>query len=145
MINTQLPDLLCPAISRVDIAWLCVATDDPNPIHLDITFAREQAGYRDVVVPGTLMVGWIGEYLEDYAGGPENVLDWRIRFTAPVWPGEQITLTGNIVEATVDQEKVEVLATTTDGKLAARVSANIKRLSANLQTAQSISSPLSKA
>lgn len=123
----ELAEFLCPVITRVDIAWLCVATDDPNPLHLDINFARDEAGYQDVVVPGTLMVGWIGEYLEDYAGRPEMVLDWRIRFTAPLWPGEQIKLTGTVVEELAEKVKVEVLASTTEGKLVARISANLQK------------------
>ncbi len=125
--NQELAEFVCPVISRVDIAWLCVATDDPNPLHLDIDFARQQAGYQDVVVPGTLMVGWIGEYLEDQAGCPENVLDWRIRFTSPVWPGEQIRLTGKVVQELADTSALEVLAATTDGRVVAKVSAHVGR------------------
>ncbi|MES2414875.1 MAG: MaoC/PaaZ C-terminal domain-containing protein [Pseudomonadota bacterium] len=119
-------EFICPVINRVDIAWLCVATDDPNPLHLDINFAREKAGYQDVVVPGTLMVGWIGEYLEEYSGAPENVLDWRIRFTAPVWPGEQIKLTGNVLEEIGERVKLEVIASTMEGRQVAKVSACLK-------------------
>jgi acyl dehydratase len=127
MENKQITEFLCPVITRVDIAWLCVATDDPNPLHLDIHFAQKEAGYQDVVVPGTLMVGWIGEYLEEFAGQPEKVLDWRIRFTAPVWPGEQINLAGQITEVTQENIKIEVLATTNEGKLVARVSAHLQK------------------
>ncbi len=126
MKKAQPVDFICPLISRVDIAWLCVATDDPNPLHLDINFARDEAGYQDVVVPGTLMVGWIGEYLEDYAGAPEKVLDWRVRFTAPVWPGEQIKLTGSIVEETPARVNIEVVASTIEGRVVAKIAANLQ-------------------
>jgi len=43
--NTPPPTRECPIITRVDIAWVCVATDDPSPLHLDDAYAHE-AGHR---------------------------------------------------------------------------------------------------
>lgn len=127
----QPPEFLCPVISRVDIAWNCVATDDPNPLHLDPGFAVKIAGYQDVVVPGTMLVGWVGEYLEEWAGGPANLLSWRIRFVAPVWPGEQIKLSaGPLVEGPPHNGErrgtCEVTATTIEGRVVARVNAELR-------------------
>ena len=129
---TQLPaEFLCPVVNRVDMAWTCVATDDPNPLHLDHHFAVEKAGYQDVVVPGTMLVGWVGEYLEDWAGGIRNLLGWRIRFVAPVWPGEQIKLSpAGMTEQVGDDGalsvRCELTATTTGGKMVARVNAEFR-------------------
>jgi acyl dehydratase len=115
----QVPaEVRCPAVSRVDIAWVCVATNDGHPLHLDHEFARN-AGFKDVVVPGHLLIGWIGQYLEDWCGDPGNLLRWSLRFTAPVWPGDQITLKGEWAEepASPDKVKVKVTATSQEGKV----------------------------
>jgi len=109
----------CPAINRVDIAWVCVATNDENPLHLDHEFAKN-AGYKDVVVPGHLLIGWIGQYLEDWCGGAQNLLNWRLRFTAPVWPGDCICLQGELSEVAADirgATAVTVNAISQEGKV----------------------------
>jgi acyl dehydratase len=95
---TPPPAVSCPIVNRVDVSWVCVATNDPNPLHLDHEFARH-AGFNDVVVPAHLLIGWIGQYFEEWCGGPANILRWRIRFSAPVWPGDEITLRGELKDA----------------------------------------------
>lgn len=119
----RLPTFLCPPINRVDIAWTCVATDDPNPLHLDQEFAMEKAGYADVVVPGTMLVGWVGEYLEEAAGGTENLREWSIRFMEPVWPDEQIALDGEVTMNEMLQGHCLITAKTQTGRLVARITA----------------------
>jgi len=125
------PPLVCPVVTSVDIAWVCVATSDPNPLHLDRDFANETRGYKDVVAPGTMLIGWIGEYLGDWAGGPENVANWSIRFTSPVWPKDQITISGreiNRVDLGRDTEiSCEVTAAKVGGgEIVARASATLR-------------------
>jgi acyl dehydratase len=102
----------------VDIAWVCVATNDGHPLHLDHIFAKD-AGFRDVVAPGHLLIGWIGEYLEDWCENPRNLLHWKLRFTAPVWPGDQITLRGEVAEELTSKgtSKVTVTATSQEGQV----------------------------
>jgi acyl dehydratase len=94
MIMEALKDLVTPPVSRVAVSWICVATNDGNPLHLDLEFAKK-AGFKDVVVPGHILIGWMGQYLEEVCeGDPSRILSWKIRFTAPVWPGDQFTLKG---------------------------------------------------
>jgi acyl dehydratase len=120
-------EVVCPTVSRVDIAWVCVATNDGHPLHLDHTFAQA-AGFKDVVVPGHLLIGWMGEYLAQWAGDPRNVMAWKIRFSAPVWPGDKIVLNGAFAED--DQEgpvrSVKVTATSQDGKAVGIVTAQMR-------------------
>lgn len=122
-------ELTTPPVSRTAIAWVCVATNDAHPLHLDHQFAQN-AGFRDVVVPGHILIGWIGQYLQDWCGDPRNLLGWSIRFTAPVWPDETFTLRGEIAdgdtEADGDIRAVTVTATTRDGKIAAKASARLR-------------------
>jgi acyl dehydratase len=111
-----------PVITRVDVAWTCLATNDPSPLHLDERFAVEKAGHPSIVVPGTMLLGWVGEYLEAWAGGPEKISKWTIRFSAPVWPGEAIRLEGR----PTGEAKGELTARTTEGREVARVTVEFK-------------------
>jgi acyl dehydratase len=120
-------EVVCPTVSRVDISWVCVATNDGHPLHLDHTFAQA-AGFKDVVVPGHLLIGWMGEYLADWCGDPRNVLTWKIRFSAPVWPGDRIVLNGAFAEDDTggDVRSAKVTATSQDGKVVGIVTAQMR-------------------
>ena len=117
------PLFVSHVIGRVDIAWICVATDDPSPLHLDEPFAVG-LGHRSVVVPGTMLVGWVGQYFEEWAGGQDKLRQWRVRFVAPVWPGDQLTFAGQVTgDECVDGERRcngEVIATAPDGRVVAK-------------------------
>jgi len=121
-------EVVCPVVSRVDIAWVCIAGNDGHPLHLDHEFAKS-VGYKDVVAPGQLLIGWIGQYLEEWCGGPENILNWTLRFSALVWPGDRITLRGTTSE-TADisggVETVTVNATTEDGRVVGIATAKLR-------------------
>ncbi len=116
-----------PPVSRVAISWVCVATNDGHPLHLDHEFAK-QAGFKDVVVPGHLLIGWIGQYLEEWCGGPQNLVNWKIRFTAPVWPGDEFTLRGEMAPDTLpgNVRRVTVTATSQQGKVCGTATAEIR-------------------
>jgi len=119
-----------PPISRVAISWICVATNDSHPLHLDHEFAQ-QAGFKDVVVPGHILIGWIGQYLEEWCGDPRNLLAWKVRFTAPVWPGDEFTLRGEFAPdgPSGDVRKVTVVATSREGKVCAQATAEVRMTS----------------
>jgi acyl dehydratase len=117
------PPFVSHPIGRVDIAWICVATDDPSQLHLDEPYAVG-LGHRSVVVPGTMMVGWLGQYFEEWAGGQDKLRQWRVRFVAPVWPGDQLTFTGQVSgDEIVGGERRcngEVVVTAPDGRVVAK-------------------------
>jgi acyl dehydratase len=119
-VNAPPPDRVCPIITRANIAAVCTATNDPSPLHLDDDFARA-AGYPSVVVPGTLLLGWIGDYLAQWAGDPRSIEFWEVRFVSPLWLNDQVTLQGRW-----DNGSVEVSAVTQDGRRAARATARFK-------------------
>ncbi len=114
------PDRLSPVISRVDIAWICVATNDGHPLHLDFEFATREAGFKDVLVPGHMLIGWAMQYLQEWSGSIDGVAKWNIRFVAPVLPGEQLTIHG---EAGEGEDDAVVTLTTQDGRLVGKATA----------------------
>lgn len=124
--RTPPPDRLCPVISRVDIAWVCVATNDGHPLHLDRNFAVNEAGFQDVVVPGHLLIGWTAEYLRDWGGSPSSLSKWQIRFVSPVWPDEQVTLSGEVTASTDTSLDVKVTAKARDGRTVSAATAVLR-------------------
>src|ERR1700761_7811263 len=80
-----------PPITTRDIAEICAATGDASPLHLDEVFARAN-GHPTVVVPGTILLGWLGEYIEEVAGLKFGSLTWHARLTGPIWPGDCLTI-----------------------------------------------------
>ena len=119
------PPKVCPVVSRVDIAWICVSTNDGHPLHLDRDFAVNEAGFKDVVVPGHLLIGWSSEYLRDWGGSPESIKKWAIRFVSPVWPGDQVTMTGEIVGSDDKATTVKVTGTAADGRVVSSATATL--------------------
>ncbi len=119
-------DRLSPVISRVDISWICVATNDGHPLHLDFEFATKQAGFKDVLVPGHMLIGWTAEFLQDWIGAIEGIERWQIRFVTPVWPGEQLTLHGEALAASEAGDHATVTLTAQDGRVVGKATARFK-------------------
>jgi acyl dehydratase len=81
---------------RDRLALFSAATEDPNPIHVDEAFAKA-CGFPTVVQQGPMTTGQFARLLED-ALGPDRLRVLDVTFTAPVFPGEALTLTGVIAE-----------------------------------------------
>lgn len=89
--DPALPAICAPvAFSRTQIAWLTVETGDTNALHLDRDYAQSRL-FPDVVVPGTLIAPIAEKSLAAAAGAPIQMLD--VRFRAPTFPEEEITVT----------------------------------------------------
>jgi acyl dehydratase len=79
-----------PPVTRVQIARYAAAVDDFNPIHVDEEFARA-AGMPSVIAHGPLTVAVAVDLLVGQLG-PEALAGLDARLTAPVFPGDRITL-----------------------------------------------------
>jgi len=84
-------------LSRTQIVQYAGASGDYNPLHTDEPFAREVAGYPGVFAHGMLTMGLTGRMLTDWVGDG-RLLEFGVRFTAQVWPGDTLTATGTIRE-----------------------------------------------
>lgn len=86
-----LATLTKPAITRHTLALYCGASNDHNPMHVDIDFARG-AGADDVFAHGMLSMAYLGELLAGIAR-LEDIRNFSVRFTAIVPVGAEITCT----------------------------------------------------
>jgi acyl dehydratase len=84
-------------LKRTQIVQYAGASGDYNPIHTDEVFATKVAGYPSVFAHGMLTMGLTGRMLTDLVGDG-RLTKFGGRFTAQVWPGDDLTATA-VVEA----------------------------------------------
>ncbi len=104
-------------LSRTQIVQYAGASGDYNPVHTDEVFATKVAGYPTVFAHGMLTMGLTGTMLTNFVGDG-RLLDYGVRFTSQVWPGDTLTATATVVaveEGDGEQEEgpVVILALST--------------------------------
>lgn len=91
-----LPELSGPEITRHLLALYCGASNDHNPIHVDIDFAR-RSGYPDVFAHGSLSMAWLGSLLTNWVS-QERIKDFSVRFVSITHIGDRITCRGEVTD-----------------------------------------------
>ncbi len=87
-------------VTRTDFVRYQGASGDMNPVHHDELFARG-AGFEAPLGVGMFHAGAMATWATAWLG-PERVRRTRIRWKAPVWPGDTLTISGKVID------KVEV-------------------------------------
>lgn len=85
------------AFTHEDVARFAELTGDHNPVHLDAEYAaRSPFGQR--IVHGMLTAGLLSALLGEELPGPGCVyLGQTLRFEAPVYPGEPVTASVEVI------------------------------------------------
>jgi len=81
-VGTALPDQQFP-VQRADLVRYAGASGDFNPIHWNERFARE-VGLPDVIAHGMFTMALAARVVTDWVGDPGAIVDYGVRFTAPV-------------------------------------------------------------
>jgi acyl dehydratase len=89
-------------LKRTQIVQYAGASGDYNPIHTDEVFATQVAGYPSVFAHGMLTMGLTGRALTDLVGDG-RLTRFGGRFTAQVWPGDDLTTT-TVVESVREED-----------------------------------------
>ncbi|MFM7530967.1 MAG: MaoC/PaaZ C-terminal domain-containing protein [Rubrivivax sp.] len=79
----QLPPLSTGRLTRHRVACYAHGSGDLNPIHVDVDYARQQAGLPDTIVHGMYSMGMLSRLLQAWAG-PGSVRELQVRFEAMV-------------------------------------------------------------
>ena len=109
------PLLTTPEITRLRIAYMTVAMKDPNLVHMEDDYAR-LSGLPQVIAHGTFAVSYVGAAVSR-AVGVRNVQRVKVELTAPVFPGDVIT---------IEMTEVDEGETTSRGKLTAHNQAGLQ-------------------
>jgi len=84
------PLLVSPEISRLQLAYMTVAMRDPNLVHMEDEYAK-LSGLPKVIAHGTFAVSYVGAALSNIVG-VNNIRRLKVDLTAPVFPGDTITV-----------------------------------------------------
>ncbi|CAN7674331.1 MaoC family dehydratase [Pseudorhodoferax sp. LjRoot39] len=95
-VGDTLPPLALPAINRTTLALFAGASNDHNPMHIDIDYAR-RGGMPDVFAHGMLSMAYLGRLLTQWVD-QRRIRQFNARFTGITHLGDEITCTGKVVQ-----------------------------------------------
>lgn len=95
-VGDALPSLTKPPITEVQLVRYSGASGDFNPIHT-VHQAGVEAGNNGVIAHGMLIMGFVGQMITNWVR-PEQVRKFGVRFTGISRPGDEITVSGKVVE-----------------------------------------------
>jgi acyl dehydratase len=95
-IGQELPPLQKGEITHTQLVKYAGASGDFNPIHTVVPVA-EKAGLGGVIAHGMLIMGFAGQAICTWFPR-KNLRRFKVRFAAMTRPGEQITVTGRVLD-----------------------------------------------
>ncbi|MCY1445468.1 MaoC like domain protein [compost metagenome] len=95
-VGDLLPPLTLAPISRTTLALFAGASNDHNPIHIDIDYAQK-AGMGDVFAHGMLSMAYLGRLLTQWVD-QRQLREFGVRFLGITHLGHVITCSGKVVE-----------------------------------------------
>ena len=116
--GTQLPPATYP-VTRLSLVKYCGASGDFNVIHWNERVARS-VGLPDVIAHGMFTMALAGRYVTDWAGDAGALVEFGVRFSAPVVVpddevGAVIEVSGT-VEEKLDGNRVVLALTARSGE-----------------------------
>jgi acyl dehydratase len=106
-VGEQLPPLAIP-LTRTTIVATAIASRDYQDVHHDPTLAVER-GSPDIFMNILTTNGYVGRFVTDWAGPTARLKKVAIRLGAPNYPGDTMTLTGEVVGVEDDEITVKVV------------------------------------
>jgi acyl dehydratase len=82
VLGTELPPVTYP-VTRLSLVKYCGASGDFNVIHWNERVARS-VGLPDVIAHGMFTMAQAGRYVTDWAGDAGAMVEFGVRFSAPV-------------------------------------------------------------
>ncbi len=113
-IGTELPSIEQES-NLTTSAMYAGASGDFNPLHYDAGFAGQVSPTGGIIAHGMFSMGLASRVLTAFAGGPEKVLEVKVRFTRP-WPlGTTASFGGKVTAIDDGVATVALTGTTADG------------------------------
>ncbi|MCG5456127.1 MaoC family dehydratase [Micromonospora sp. PSH03] len=118
-------------VTRADLVRYAGASGDFNPIHWSDRVATK-VGLPGVIAHGMFTMALVGRAVAEWAGSPDAVVEYGVRFTRPVVvpdddQGTEIEVTARVREVTEDGlTRLEVTATCLGEKVLSQARATIR-------------------
>lgn len=95
-VGDKLPELSIP-IDRTTIAAAAIASQDFEDVHHDPGKAAER-GTPDIFMSINSTNGFVDRYITDWAGPASRIAGVKLRLGVPMFPGDTLTFTGEVVD-----------------------------------------------
>ncbi|CCH21439.1 MaoC family dehydratase [Micromonospora lupini] len=121
-------------VTRADLVRYAGASGDFNPIHWSDRVATK-VGLPGVIAHGMFTMALVGRAVAEWAGAPDAVVEYGVRFTRPVVvpdddQGTEIEVTAKVREVTEDGlTRLDVTATCLGEKVVSQARATIRTAS----------------
>ncbi|MFG3640156.1 MaoC family dehydratase [Micromonospora sp. NPDC047762] len=117
-------------VTRADLVRYAGASGDFNPIHWSDRVATT-VGLPGVIAHGMFTMALVGRAVTEWAGSPDAVVEYGVRFTRPVVvpddQGTEIEVTARVREVTEDGlTRLDVTATCLGEKVLSQARATIR-------------------
>ncbi|WP_433264427.1 MaoC family dehydratase [Micromonospora vinacea] len=118
-------------VTRADLVRYAGASGDFNPIHWSDRVATK-VGLPGVIAHGMFTMALVGRAVTEWAGSPDAVVEYGVRFTRPVVvpdddQGTEVEVTARVREVTEDGlTRLEVTATCLGEKVLSQARATIR-------------------
>jgi len=109
-----------PPITKKQLVMYTGASGDFNPIHYDHQFATG-GGYPTVIVHGMLSMAFFGQLLSHF-----RVKRIATRFKAVTYPGDVVTVWGEVVSVAENSAEIKLTAKTQAGTVTLEGSATVE-------------------
>jgi acyl dehydratase len=124
-----LKPLTKPAITREQLKAYASASGDPNPIHLDETFAKE-AGFPSVIAHGMLSMAFLGDHIRfNFPETHYQVQRFKVKFKKVTFPGDVLSCEGSVRKVGPDEITVIVRTKNQKGEVTTEGEATLLPLS----------------
>jgi acyl dehydratase len=105
-VGDELPPLVVP-LTRTLIVATAIASRDYQDVHHDPGLAQER-GSPDIFMNILSTNGFVGRFITDWAGPDAVLKSVKIRLGAPNYPGDTMTMTGEVTKKDGRAVDVEV-------------------------------------
>ncbi|GAB3211518.1 MaoC family dehydratase [Marinactinospora thermotolerans] len=129
-VGTELPEQTYP-VRRLDLIRYAGASGDFNVIHWNERVAKS-VGLPGVIAHGMLTMAEAGRLVTDWVGDPGAIVEYGVRFSAPVVvpdddQGAEIVVSGKVTEKRGDNQVVIAITARSGGvKVLARSTAVVR-------------------
>ena len=115
----EVPAFVVENLTRTDLVKYAGASGDFNPIHYDHPFATA-GGYKSVIAHGMLSMAFFGQLLSRH-----EVRRISTRFKAVTYPGDVVTVQGEVISVESGLAEIKLTAKTQSGTITLEGTATI--------------------
>lgn len=89
-------------ISTTDVIAGALASRDYSPLHHDYNYVTDEAGHRDIFLNTPHQASLFERFLNDWSGPLGRLGRMRFKMHSPVYAGDAIRLSGEVLDKTID-------------------------------------------